>query len=182
MVLLFFFKNIPPIPVFTLFATVHYWDDFSNVSTGTGRGRRRILRVWGLGREPQQARKAGAQRKIFRKWRAICPACHFCGKGNLARHLHCLPNLPFEKIFSICETKCPCVPYYPYREIFLYWKKFPRILDFLSLLAILPIWEGFRKFFRRRWNKNAPRVLSVLWGEKYFGKFETKQGCSVITT
>ena len=28
---------------------------FPNVSTGTGRGRRRILRVWGLGREPQQA-------------------------------------------------------------------------------------------------------------------------------
>ena len=53
-------------------------------------------------------------------WLPICPACHFCGKGNLARHLHCLPNLPFEKFFSICETKCPCVPYYPYREIFLY--------------------------------------------------------------
>ena len=28
---------------------------FTKESTGTGRGRRRILRVWGLGREPQQA-------------------------------------------------------------------------------------------------------------------------------
>ena len=143
MVLLFFFKNIPPIPVFTLFATVHYWDDFSNVSTGTGRGRRRILRVWGLGREPQQARKAGAQRKIFRKWRAICPACHFCGKGNLARHLHCLPNLPFEKFFSICETKCPCVPYYPYREIFLYWKKVPSDFGLFEPSCHITYMRGF---------------------------------------
>lgn len=40
--------------------------------------------------------------------------------SQMARHMPCLPNLPFEKIFSICETKCPCVQYYPYREIFLY--------------------------------------------------------------
>ena len=70
MVLLFFFKkSYSQFLFFALFATVLYWEDFPNVSTGTGRSRRRILRVWGLGREPQQGWKAGAQRKVFRKWR-----------------------------------------------------------------------------------------------------------------
>ena len=66
MVLLFLLKIIiSSIFAFALFATVLYREDFLNVSTGPGRGRRRILRVWGLGREPQQAWKAGAQRKVF---------------------------------------------------------------------------------------------------------------------
>ena len=104
----FFWKIIiSSIFAFALFATVLYREDFPNVSTGTGRSRRRILRVWGLGREPQQAWKAGVQRRIFRKWRAICPACHFCGKGNLARHLHCLPNLPFKKISHFVRQNAP---------------------------------------------------------------------------
>ena len=145
MVLLFLFQKTHLQFLFALFATVHFWEDFPSISTRKGRGRRRILRVWGLGREPQQARKAGAQRRIFRKWRAICPACHFCGKGNLARHLHCLPNLPFEKIFSICETKCHCIPYYPYRRT-------------------------FQKFFAGTWNKISLSVILVNRGNHSFEK------------
>ena len=87
-----------------------------------------------------------------------------------------LAKFVFRKNFSICETKCPCVPYYPYREIFLYWKKFPRILDFLSLLAILPIWEGFQKILQTKMKQKHPSCPISIMRRKIFWKIWNKTG------
>jgi hypothetical protein len=68
-------------------------------------------------------------------------------------------------------------------ERFFFIKK--SSLGFWTFWAFLPYYlyeRVFRKFFRQRWNKNTPRVLSILRGEKFLEKIETKQGCRVITT
>ena len=128
---------------------------FSKNSTRKGRGRRRILRVWGLGREPQQAWKAGAQRKVFANgapyallatfveraiWRATCIACQIC----------------LSKIFSQFVRQNAPACHITLIERFFFIEK--SSLGFWTFWAFLPYYlyeRVFRKIFRQRWNKTG---------------------------
>ena len=166
MVLLFCFLKIHPISFsfLALFTAVLFEGIFPKVSTGTGRSRRRILRVWGLGYSPQQAWKAGAVAEDF---------------SQMARHMPCLLLFVFKKFSLFCETKRLPVPYYPYRGVSQ--KFFVEIWNKIRLGVILVNWEDqfFWKKFHKFWtfSVSLPYYLyRKTFRKNSSGKDETKMG------
>ena len=113
----------------------------------------------GIGAGASTSLKSRSAAEGFRKWRAICPACHVYGKGNLARHLHCLPNLPFKKFSQFVRQNAPAC-----HITLIEWscKNSSPYFGLFESSCHITYMRGF--------------------SENSSDKDETKQGCRVITT
>ena len=94
-------------------------------------------------------------------WRATCIACQICLTKKFSQFVR--QNAPACHITLI--------------ERFFFIEK--SSLGFWTIWVFLPYYlyeRVLRKFFRQRWNKNTPRVLSIIMRRKIFWRNWNKTG------